>query len=266
VYGGQDGIVDKNARIKSIIETLRYRNAVTIKELTNKLHVSEMTIRRDLSLLEKDNIVNLIPGGAIFKVSRDTERDSEKYLIYHEETRRTREKLRIGQRAASIVEPHDTIILDVGSTMEQIAKFIPEDISVTILCYALNILVEVYRKKGCAPIIAGGYLHDNTLMFESPEGIELIRRTRADKGFISAAGVHETLGITCANPYEVETKKAVLSSSKTKILAVDSTKLGKTKIGYFADINDFDIIITDSELSDEYRSIINASSAELVVV
>lgn len=258
--------MDKNARIKSIIDTLRYKNAVTIKELTKKLNVSEMTIRRDLSLLENDNIVDLIPGGAIFKVSRDAERDSEKYLIYNEETRRTREKLRIGQRAASMIEPHDTIILDVGSTVEHIAKFIPEDIPVTILCYALNILVEVYRKKSCNPILAGGYLHDNTLMFESPEGIGLINRTRADKGFISAAGFHETLGVTCANPYEVETKKAVLRSSKTKILTIDSMKFGKTKIGYFADINDFDIIITDSEISEEYRTIITDSNIELIIV
>jgi DeoR family deoxyribose operon repressor len=258
--------LDKNARIKSIIDTLRYKNAVTIKELTKKLNVSEMTIRRDLSLLENDNIVDLIPGGAIFKVSRDAERDSEKYLIYNEETRRTREKLRIGQRAASMIEPHDTIILDVGSTVEHIAKFIPEDIPVTILCYALNILVEVYRKKSCNPILAGGYLHDNTLMFESPEGIGLINRTRADKGFISAAGFHETLGVTCANPYEVETKKAVLRSSKTKILTIDSMKFGKTKIGYFADINDFDIIITDSEISEEYRTIITDSNIELIIV
>ena len=258
--------MDKNARIKSIIDMLKYRNAVTIKDLTKKLDVSEMTIRRDLNLLEKDNIVELIPGGAIIKAARDTERDDEKYLISNEETRRTREKLRIGQKTASMIESNDTIILDVGSTTEYVAKFIREDIPVTILCYALNILVEIYRKKNCHPILAGGYFHDNTLMFESREGIDLIKRTRADKGFISAAGFHETLGVTCANPYEIETKKAVISSSRTKVLILDSTKFGKTKIGYFADINDFDIIITDSEISDEYREIIKTNDIELITV
>lgn len=258
--------MDKNARIKTIIDTLRFKNAVTIKELTKKLNVSEMTIRRDLTLLENDNIVELIPGGAIFKITRDAERDSEKYLIYHEETRRAREKLRIGQKAASLVETNDTIILDVGSTVEHIAKFIREDTPVTILCYALNILVEIYRKENCNPILAGGYLHENTLMFESPEGIGLINRTRADKGFMSAAGIHETLGVTCANPYEVETKKAAIGSSKTKILSVDSTKFGKTKIGYFADINEFDIIITDTEITDEYRDVITSLGIELITV
>ncbi|MFW6137600.1 MAG: DeoR/GlpR family DNA-binding transcription regulator [Spirochaetota bacterium] len=256
--------MNKNERIKKIITLLRYRNAVSIKELTRTLEVSEMTIRRDLGLLEDDNIVELIPGGAILKQS--TGGNNEKYLIENEETRRTREKLRIGQKAASLIEPNDTITLDVGSTTEYIAKFIQDEIPVTILCYALNILVEIYRKRGSNPIFAGGYFHPNTLMFESQEGIKLIKKTRADKCFISAAGFHKSLGITCANPYEIETKKAVISSSKSRILVLDSSKFGKTKIAYFADIKDFDIIITDNELSDEYRELIQNAGIELYLV
>ncbi len=256
----------KNERIKTIINLLRFKNAVSIRELTKQLGVSEMTVRRDLALLENDSIVELIPGGAIFKDNTDSEREQEKYLIANEETRRTREKIRIGKKAASLIEYSDTIILDVGSTTEYVAKFLREDLPVTVLCYALNILVEIYRKKHCSPIFAGGYFHDNTLMFESSEGIELINRTRADKGFISAAGFHDTLGVTCANPYEIETKKAVLHSSKTKILLIDSSKFGKTKNAYFADTGDFDMIITDSEIPEEYQESISSLGIELIIV
>ena len=258
--------MNKNQRIKDIINIIRLKNVVNIKELTKKLHVSEMTIRRDLDLLSQDNIVELIPGGAIFKPSVDLERDEEKYFITHEETRRIREKMRIGQKAASLFEPNDTIIIDVGSTTEYLAKFMREDIPITILCFALNILVEVYRKRNCNPIFAGGYYHENTLMFESPEGINLISRTRADKAFVSAAGVHAELGVTCANPYELETKKAILSSSKTKILLVDSSKFGKTKIAYFADLRDFDMVITDTEIPTEYSTIIKNLDITLITI
>ncbi len=258
--------MNKNQRIKDIINILRSKNVANIKELTRKLNVSEMTIRRDLNLLSQDNIVKLIPGGAIFKPSIALEEEDEKYLITHEETRRIREKMRIGQRAASLIEPNDTVIIDVGSTSEYLAKFMREDIPVTIICYALNILVEIYRKKNCNPIFAGGYFHENTLMFESQEGISLIRRTRADKAFMSAAGVHSELGVTCANPYELETKKAAMGSSKTRILLADSSKFGKTKIAYFADLREFDMVITDDEINDEYRHVILDLGIELVVV
>ena len=256
--------MDKNRRLKEIVEILKRKSAVSIKDLRRRLDVSEMTVRRDLNVLEEDNIVELIPGGAIFRTLDDIEEG--KYNITHEETVRTREKVKIGQRAASIIEPNDTVILDVGSTVEYVAKFIPREFPVTVICSTLNILVEIYRKKNCSPIFTGGYFHDNTLMFESPEGIRLINRTRTDKGFVSAAGIHETLGVTCANPYEVETKQAAIGSSKTKILTADSTKFGKTKISYFAELDEFDVIITDSGISDEYRDIIVSLGIDLIIV
>ncbi len=258
--------MDKNERIKEIINMLRIKSAASIKELKNKLQVSEMTIRRDLSLLQKDNIIKLIPGGAIFKVFDDSEIDREKYLITHEETVKIREKIRIGQKASSMIEPNDTIILDVGSTTEYAAKFIPENIPVTVVCCALNILVEIYRKKNCNPIFSGGYFHGNTLMFESQEGINLIKRTRADKAFVSAAGISDKLGVTCANPYEIETKKAILNSTKTKILLADSSKFNKVKIAYFADLKDFNVVITDSDLTEEYQNILKDLEVELFMV
>jgi DeoR family deoxyribose operon repressor len=256
--------VNKNERIKKIVNLLQHRSAVTIKELTGVLGVSEMTIRRDLGTLEEDNVIELIPGGAIFKAYNG--QDDEKYFIENEEARRTREKIRIGQKAASMIVPNDTVMIDVGSTTEYIAKFIRDDLPVTILCSSLNILVEVYRKKNSNPIFAGGYFHENTLMFESPEGVSLIGKTRVDKCFISAAGFHESLGITCANPYEIETKRSAIGSSNTKILVLDATKFGRTKVAYFADMNEFDIIITDMELSDKYREIITDAGIELILV
>lgn len=258
--------MNKNQRIKDIINILKSRNVANIKELTKKLNVSEMTIRRDLNLLAQDNIVKLIPGGAIFKPAVELEEESEKYLITHAETRRIREKMRIGQKAVSLIEPNDTIVIDVGSTTEYLAKFMREDIPVTIVCYALNILVEIYRKKNCSPVFAGGYFHENTLMFESQEGINLIKNTRADKAFISAAGVHSELGVTCANPYEIETKKAAMSSSKTKILLVDSSKFGKARIAYFADLKEFDMVITDDQITNEYKNVIRDLGIELIIV
>ena len=215
--------MNKNQRIKSVINILRIKNVVNIKELADRLNVTDMTVRRDLNMLKSDSIVDLIPGGAILKSSAESEQEYEKYLISHEETRRTREKVKIGWKAASLIEPNDTIAIDVGSTTEYIAKFAREDVPVVILCYGLNDLVEIYRKKNCRPIFAGGYFQDDSMMFESQDGSNLIKKIRVDKAFVSAAGVHENFGVTCAGHYEIETKKGVLGSSKTKILVTDST-------------------------------------------
>jgi DeoR family deoxyribose operon repressor len=257
--------MNKNQRIKDIVNILRVRNVVNIKDLTKKLHVSEMTIRRDLEQLSQDNIVDLIPGGAVFK-STPEEADEERYLITNEETRMIREKMRIGRKAASLIEPNDTIIIGVGSTTEYLAKFLRDDLAVTVLCYSLNILVEVFRKQNCRPIFTGGYYHENTLMFESPEGISLLKRNRADKAFISAAGVDAEMGVTCANHYEIETKKAALITAKTRILLADSSKFGRTKVAHFAELKDFEMIITDTRLSPEYQRILGDQGLVLHMV
>ena len=85
---------------------------VNIRELTKKFEVSEMTIRRDLSLLAIENLVDLIPGGAILKRPEDTE---SRYLVTNEESVRTIEKLKITQRAVSLIEPNETYSVNLSN-------------------------------------------------------------------------------------------------------------------------------------------------------
>lgn len=255
--------MNKNHRLKEIVNVLRAQNFVKISDLKERLNVSEMTVRRDLSMLAADRIVKLVPGGAIPTPPNDSTEDH--YVVTQHETLRVREKLSIGQRAAALIEPRDTVIVDIGSTTEYVAKFTREDYDVTVLCYTLNVLFEMYRKKNCRIIFPGGYFHCDELMFESPEGVSLIRRTRADKAFISAAGVHHQLGVTTVYPYELELKRAAMQSAKTKILVVDSSKFGKTRSVYFADISNFDIVVTDSNISEQYAEIIRSSGAKLII-
>jgi DeoR family deoxyribose operon repressor len=255
--------VEKNQRVKEITNLLKWKNAVSIKELKNKLGVSEMTVRRDLDMLAGDGIIEIIPGGAIFK-SPHPASENEKYFISREETVNTVEKIKIGQRAALLIEPNETVIIDMGSTTENIAKFMREDVPVTTLCFALNILVELYRKRNCRIIFAGGYYHEETMMFDSPEGIALVSRTRADKVFVSAAGVHIDLGITSIYQYELQMKKTIMSSAKSRILVADSSKFGKTKNAYFADLKEFDVIVTDAGVSGDYAKAIRDAGIELI--
>lgn len=253
----------RHRRIEEIVNTLRLRDIVSIKDLTKKFEVSEMTVRRDLNLLATENLVDLIPGGAILKRPDDEE---NKYFVINEESVRTIEKLKIGQKAVSFIEPNETIILDIGTTTEYIAKFLREDSPITVLSYTFNCLVEIFKKKNCRIILTGGYFHPETMTFESPEGIELIKRTRADKAFVSAAGIHFELGVTTVYPHELQLKKTILRSAKNRILVVDSSKFGKTKSVYFAELSDFQTVITDTGIPDTYIKLIRDLGIELVIV
>ena len=240
---------NRRERLAAIVEILQNQNAATLAELAGELSVSEMTIRRDLNLLAQDNIVKVLHSGAVLNPGSV---GSSRYSLTEAGALKREMKTAIGMRAASLLEEGDIIIIDGGSTTEYLAQSIPETLQLTVLCWALNILVEVHRRETCSLMFAGGNLHENSLVFESPEGIELVNRYRANKAFLSASGVSEKLGVTCTNAYEVEMKKAAIRSSLERILLVDSSKFGTIQPAYFADLREITAVVTDSGIPTEY--------------
>jgi DeoR family deoxyribose operon repressor len=255
----------KIERLNNIIHTLRASNIVRIKELAIKLKVSEMTIRRDLNILAGANVLTLVPGGAIIR-SDGISWDQKKYYLDSEESIRIDEKNRIGKKAASLIKQKDIVIIDSGSTTERLLSYIPDDLEITLICYSMNILLQIYNKNLPNLIFAGGYFHRDTAMFESAVGVQLINENRANKAFISAGGISEKLGITTPFRYEVKTKRAAIETSQTKILIVDSSKFGKIEGAYFAELNEFDVIITDRAVESYYADLIRDTGIELHLV
>jgi DeoR family deoxyribose operon repressor len=248
--------MNKLERIGIIMQTLRANKASTVQELSRLLEVSHMTVRRDLDSLVKENKIKILYGGIILNSIDDDVGIESCYSLISAGSKFPDRKKRIGLLAASLIEPEDTLIIDAGSTAEYFAKCLPEDRNFTVLCYALNIVSETVRRKNIRTIFSGGIFHENTLMFESPEGRSTISRYRATKAFMTASGVSHKFGVTCMNSYERETKKAAIMSSMRKILLVDSSKFGVLRSDYFADMSDFDEIITDDGVADEYVEII----------
>ena len=259
-------MVGNNYRNNYILNRLSVDGFASIKDLSKKLEVSEMTIRRDLKELSMDNVVTLIPGGAVLKRNSLIETDEEKYLIQTAESLMLEEKIKISRKAASFIKPNDVIIIDAGSTTKNLPKFIPGNMPLTIICYTLNVLFNVYENKNWKLVFPGGYFHKNALMFESPEGIEIIKKIRANTAFVAAGGISEKLELTTPTSYEKETKRAIIKSSYKKILMVDSSKFGKITISHFADLTDFDIVITDSGISKEFEKIVKNIGIELYIV
>lgn len=255
----------KEDRINKLVEIIKAKNGASIKDLATLLEVSEMTIRRDLAILEENNIVNNVYGAAIYNPDKKID-STENYEITSAQIKQNFEKDKIGAFAASLIEPKDIIAIDTGSTTEMLARHISNETDATILCYNLNILDYIRDNKNLSIHIAGGQYHPNTQMLESVEGISLINTMRFTKAFISAAGLHHNLGVTCACAYEVATKKAVLKSSVEKLLLIDSSKFDVVKPAYFADLTDFTAIITDSSIPLDWKEEIEKLNIKLYVV
>jgi len=257
----------KVERINQLVEVLMKRNGVMIKDLAILCGVSEMTIRRDLEVLKQQGIVLNMNGAAIYNPNNNHRLEDETtYSLALATTANVKEKERIGMYAASLIDDGECVIIDNGSTTEHVAQHLNMNLKATILTCNLNIVNQLCNKLNIDIIFGGGYYHADTRMFESPESISLIRKTRASKVFISAMGVHETLGVTCASNYELATKQAIIQSGAECILLVDSSKFDSVRTCFFSEIEEFQKIITDKNISAKWESHILERGIELVKV
>ncbi len=223
-----------------------------------------MTVRRDVAELQEEGTVRAVYGGVVY--TGTAEEGTGRYSVVSAGTKRVDEKSRIGARGASLIRESDVVLIDTGTTTEYVARGLPTEVPLTVICFSLNVLLSVVDMDQVDVIFPGGYFHPNTRMMTSPEAIELIRRNRATKAFISAAGVSFDLGVTCLNAYEIAPKQAALASSLAKILVADSSKFGWVQPAHFAEVGDFDTIITDSGISEEYARGIRERGVELIIV
>lgn len=173
----------KNDRLNRLIGILKIRGAVSIRELAQTLEVSEMTIRRDMKLLQQNKVVENVDGVMVYNPAHTLVETDKEYSLALEEERRNAEKAAIGAFAASLVAQDDMIIIDTGTTTVHIARNLPTNLHLSVLCYNINILMELRRKPNIQPLFAGGYYHANAQMFESKEGVEFISGIRVQKAF-----------------------------------------------------------------------------------
>ncbi len=251
-------------RVKKILQIVKESSTITIQQLAAEFNVSKMTIRRDLDQILSDPEIQLIRGMLIYNAA--SAEDGSKYSVISASTLNQAAKERIAAKAKSMLKPDDTIIIDAGSTTELLARSIPKSLKLDIFCFSLNIINEILKKEHCSITLPGGKYHSSSMVFQSSEAINLLEKTRVKKAFISAYGVNFRLGVTCSADFERELKRTSINSAQQRILLVDSSKFGKVNNVHFADLEDFDTIITDNLLSKETEQVIRSRGITLFMV
>ena len=257
----------KDQRVNNLLLLLQESPDLSVRNLAEMMNVSEMTIRRDLKYLKDNNLFIRSHGIQIpIQAPANVTNIENEYTLHSEQTKFFKEKQKIGQFATTLINPNDTLILDSGTTIAEMSKFIPEHMNLNITCYNYYTLTQILQKEGVQITLAGGLLHKADQMFESSYGNEMIRDRRASKFFLAASGIHEALGITCAHNYEVLTKKAAMSSSLTTILLADSSKFGLIRSAFVAPLSAIDAVITDDGISEEWQDILENMGIKLYIV
>lgn len=254
---GQSTVV----RRKMILKQLAQEGQVFIEKLSQEFKVSGVTIRNDLAKLEEKGLLIRARGGAIKfegKVSVDHE-IAEKDKINLEE------KQAIGKKAASLITDSDVIIVDSGTTTAELVKNLDHLKDITVITNALNIAMMLVDKPNINLVIPGGIMRKNSQSLVGPMAEKSLRNFRVDKAFLGVNGIDPENGFYTPNIEEAYLNEQMIKISNRSIVLADSSKFNVKSLTLICPINGVDSIVTDINITNRDKEIIENQGVNVVI-
>ena len=248
-------------RQQTILDLLEKNDHIQVAELIGLFNVSDMTIRRDLAVLERKGVLRRVHGGAVSNRGRSYEPS-----FMSRSMTRIEEKERIGMAAASLIRSGDSIMLDVGTTTLEIARHLKDCHNLTIITPCIQIAATLVEHPGIRLVLTGGIMRPSELSLVGHLAERTIRDFYVDKLFLGAAGVDFEAGFTEFNLEDTLVKQAMLRSAKDITVVVDSSKFGRVAFTAIAPLQVANRIITDNGLSQQMVSRIHDLGLDLILV
>ncbi len=231
---------------------------VRVEELTQQLGVSAATIRRDLGELEKLGELRRVYGGAVSTGGR-----LDEPLFDDKTSVAAAEKRRIALAALGFVKPNDTIYLDGGSTVLELARLLKDRSNVTVVTNSLRAAAEL-AGRGPRLILVGGELRRLAQTTVGPLTRFVIRELHVDKAFMGTIGLSLAGGLTTTDPTEAYTKELVMEHAREVILLADSSKAHKISFTRSGRLEEVQVLITDGKFDRKLARDLRKRGVEVV--
>lgn len=232
----------KGQRLDEILSIVRECRYTTVAELADRLYASPATIRRDIALLEKNELIVRNYGSISLAGGHNRFVELEQRAEVHRA-----EKLQIARAAASLVQSGDALFMDASSTVISMIPFLRQK-NLTVITNSLRV-AERMGESGARVFIAGGQLEVNSKSFGGSLAERAIRSFHADKLFFSAAGVSTGGVISDFYETDIALRQAMISCSTEQYFLCDSSKYGKTYLFRIGNVDRLTRVISDRELT-----------------
>ncbi len=235
-------------RQKIILQIIAEQGVVTVAEMCQRFGVSDMTIRRDFTILEQASLLRRIHGGAVSARGRSYEPPVLTRVHEMPEAKRA-----IGRLAASLVHEGDSIALDIGTTTLELARHLIGLQDITVLTNALPIANLLTDQPGIRLMLCGGVVRPGERSLIGPVAEYTFSQFYVDKAFLGIGGVDLEAGLTEYNTDDAQIKRTMIRNAQHRILLSDSRKFGLKTFASVAPLSVVTDIVTDDGLSAEYR-------------
>ncbi|MFD9032337.1 DeoR/GlpR family DNA-binding transcription regulator [Streptomyces sp. NPDC059567] len=241
-----------------ILDEVRRRGGVRVNELTRRLNVSDMTVRRDLDALARQGVVEKVHGGAVPVVETSS----------HEPGFEAKSALELGAKediaraAARMVAPGSAIALSGGTTTFALAEQLLDVPDLTVVTNSVRV-ADVFHtagyaggetRPGAATVVLTGGVRTPSDALVGPVADQAIRSLHFDVLFLGVHGISVEAGLSTPNLAEAETNRRLMRSARRVVVVADHTKWGTVGLSSFARLDEVDTLVTDAGLSSQTRA------------
>lgn len=232
-------------RQREIVRRVRRDGRVEVAALAGDFGITTETVRRDLTRLERRGLVRRVHGGALPIEDLGYELDLEQRMALHRD-----EKERIGAAAAKLLPEEGSVLIDSGTTTARLVEAIPSGNELVVTTNSLPLAWEMTTRPNLTVLMPGGRVRPLTMAQVDVWTQRVLAELHVDIAFIAANGMSAEHGLTTPDVAEAEIKRAMIRAGAQVVLLADSSKLGRRQFIRFGDIEQVDVLITDSGLDE----------------
>lgn len=250
----------KEERHALIMDMLIKQNSILVTDLSDRLQVSSVTIRKDLTELERAKKLYRSHGRAILinpYINNRNVNVKEKLCID--------EKRLIGKVAASMITRDDSILIASGTTVHALARCIQPDHRLTVITASLQVSEHLAGMENVDIIQLGGMLRHSSLSVVGSYSEQILQNFYCSKLYLGVDGIDLDFGITTTDMREAHLNQAMMRTAQKTIVLADSTKFGRRGFSKIADMDEVDLIITDANLPDSVAQRLEEMGIEVLV-
>jgi DeoR/GlpR family transcriptional regulator of sugar metabolism len=246
-----------------ILDRVREDGAVRVADLVRELGVSDMTVRRDLEILDERGLLEKVHGGA---TSISGSAIFEPGFAVKSSLQQA-EKDAIADAAVGLAEPGMAVAVSAGTTTYALAQRLANVPGITVVTNSIQVADVLYRAgRHDQTIILTGGVRTPSDALVGPFAVAALRTVHVDLVFVGVHGMDPRSGFTCPNLLEADTDRALIEAGRRLVVVTDHSKWGVIGISSIARLDQADTLVTDAGLAPEARVILSGAVRELVIV
>lgn len=246
-----------------ILDRVREDGAVRVADLVRELGVSDMTVRRDLEVLDERGLLEKVHGGATSLAGTAMFEPG----FAAKSALQQREKEAIADAGVALVEPGMAIAVSAGTTTYALAQRLAYVPGLTVVTNSIRVADVLYQVGPTdQTIILTGGVRTPSDALAGPFAVAALRTVHVDLVFMGVHGMDPRSGFTCPNLLEADTDRALIEAGRRLVVVADHSKWGVIGISSIARLDQADVLITDSGLEPEARATLADAVRDLIVV